>query len=175
MDSRQEVVLGHVSGAFGVQGWVKVFSETEPRENIVNYREWRLTAPAFVNGGHRRTVRVEQGRKHGKSVIAKLDGVSNRNDAEALRGYLIAVGRGQLPELDKDEFYWADLVGLAVVDQHDKKLGTVDRLMETGANDVLVVSSGTDNEILIPWVRDQVIVAVDLGQGLIRVDWDPAF
>lgn len=162
------VVLGRVSGLFGVQGWVKVFSHTEPRENIATYRNWHLQCH-----GEWQTARVEQGRRHGKGVVVKLAGIEDRDQAAALIGCDIAIERDQLPPLPPGEYYWTDLEGLRVVTLEGTELGRVSHLFATGANDVLVVQG--ERERMLPFVRPDVIQRVDLEQGLIEVDWDPEF
>ena len=112
-------------------------------------------------------------RRHGKAVIARLGGYEDRDTARELVGAEIAVRRDQLAEITEGEYYWADLVGLKVVTVSGKDLGIVNHLIETGANDVLVVVG--ERERLIPFIRDEVVVAVDLDRGEIRVDWDPEF
>ena len=167
VDSRR-LLVGRISGVFGVKGWVKVYSYTDPRDNIVNYPRWYLK-----RGGQWQPVELEAGRKHGKAVVAKLEGVDDREAALALRDVDIAIDRAQLEKLGPEEYYWADLIGLRVVTLEGVELGRVERLMETGANDVLVVEG--DRERLIPYIRDQVIASIDLEAGEIRVDWDPEF
>jgi 16S rRNA processing protein RimM len=165
-DGRGErlVPLGRIAGVFGVRGWVRVFSETRPRENILRYSPWLV-------GGQR--FRVEEGRRHGKGIIAKLIGCDDRDRAAALVGQPVAVRRDQLPPPGADELYWADLEGLMVETLDGASLGRVSRLFETGANDVMVVDG--DRERLLPFVWDQVIKEVDFGSGVVRVDWDPDF
>jgi 16S rRNA processing protein RimM len=163
------VTLGRVSGAHGVQGWVKVYSETDPRENIVGYSPW------YLGDARARTVwKVTGGRRQGKAVVAKLSGCNDRDTAESLQGLEIAVRRDQLPEPTvPGEYYWADLVGLRVETVDGIELGQVERLFETGANDVIVVQG--ERERLIPYLWGQVVRDVDLDAGLMRVDWDPDF
>jgi len=160
------LVVGRVSGLYGVRGWVKVFSETEPRDNILTYQPWYLGAEHNPRG-------LVAGRSQGKGLVARLEGCEDRDQAAALVGLAISIHRSQLPRLRADEFYWADLVGLNVETLDGTLLGRVDRLFATAANDVLVVEG--DRERLLPFVRDRVIKDVDLGQGRIRVDWDPEF
>jgi 16S rRNA processing protein RimM len=163
------VTLGRVSGAYGVRGWLKIHSETEPRENIVRYSPWYLG-----RAGQRREWTVAEGRVHGKGVVARLDGCDDRDRAESLVGAEIAVLREQLPEpTGPGEFYWADLVGLRVETIDGVDLGRVERLFETGANDVIVVQG--DRERLIPYLWERVVRDVDLDAGSMRVDWDPEF
>ena len=166
--SEELVTLGRVSGLFGVRGWIKVFSHTEPRESILEFEPWYL----HLQGGWRE-MRVAEGQRHGKSVIARLDGMSDRDAAAVLVGADIAVHRDQMPALDEGEFYWSDLAGLQVVTVDGRDLGRVERLLETGANDVLVVQG--ERERLIPFLRPDVVTAVDLDGAVIRVDWDPDF
>ncbi len=162
------VTVGRISGLFGVRGWVKVFSHTEPRDNIVHYDPWYLRI-----GGNWREVRVADGHAQGKGVVAHVEGIDDRDAASGLVGCDIAIRREQLPALAPDEYYWSDLIGLKVVTVDGMALGTVDHLIETGANDVLVVKG--ERERLIPYLRGDVITEVDLENGLLRVDWDPEF
>lgn len=162
------IAVGRISGLFGAHGWVKVFSYTEPRERIVAYRQW------YVRRGEQwQPLAVLEGGRRGKNVVARLDGVEDREAARALIGADIALERRQLPDLEQGEYYWADLEGLRVVTVGGIELGTVDHLIETGSNDVLVVRN--DRERLIPYIRDQVVVEVDLEGGVLHVDWDPEF
>lgn len=163
------VTLGRVSGAHGIRGWIRVHSETSPRENIVQYSPWYL-----LRGGRREAWKVKGGRLQGKSVIAKLAGCNDRNQAEALAGAEISIPRSALPTTTTEgEYYWADLVGLTVKTVDGAELGRIERLFETGANDVIVVHG--DRERLIPYVWRQVVRDVNLGDGVMTVDWDPDF
>jgi len=163
------VTLGRVSGAHGIQGWIKIRSETSPRENIVNYSPWHL-----LRNGRREVWKVKAGRLQGKAVVAKLEGCDDRNLADALVGAEIMVPRSMLPEITTvGEFYWADLVGLTVRTVEGVELGRIDRLFETGSNDVMVVQG--DRERLVPYIWEQVVRDVDLQAGTMLVDWDPDF
>ncbi|MBT8129033.1 MAG: ribosome maturation factor RimM [Gammaproteobacteria bacterium] len=172
----EKLIVGKISGVYGVKGWVKVHSDTEPREGITNYSPWYLQQGSHGEGEWRQ-VRVEQGRRHAKTVIAKLEHVDDRDAAMLLAGAIIAISAEQLPAPGKDEFYWRDLVGLRVINMQGIELGTVQRLMETGANDVLVVgdSARGGREHLVPWTPENAVLDVDLENGLIRVDWDEDF
>ena len=165
LTGRKPVILGRVSGLFGVKGWIKVHSHTEPREAILDYRDWLL-----LRGDESQAVRLAEGKRHGKTVVARLDGVDDRDVAAGYVGAAIAVPREQLPATGQGEYYWADLEGMQVVHRDGRVLGTVDYLLATGANDVLVVRG--DEEILIPFVRDEVIKDVDFAKGVISVDWE---
>ena len=160
------IVLGYVSGVYGVQGWVKLHSYTEPREALLDYRDCYLR---HANASRR--VHLGESRRHGKTLIAKLDGIDDREAAASIAGAQLAVSRDELPELDEGHYYWADLEGLKVCREAGAEIGTVSHLMTTGANDVLVVV-GEEKEVLIPFVMGSVILDVDLQAGSITVDWD---
>ena len=161
----QPVVLGRISGLFGVKGWVKVYSYTEPREAVLEYRRWLLSA----KDGWREAT-VAEGQRHGKTIIARIDGYVDRDQAAELIGTEIAVPRDELPEAEEGRFYWSDLEGLRVVHRDGTELGRVAYLLETGANDVMVVQG--EQERLIPFVMGEVILGVDLANGRIDVDWE---
>ncbi len=160
-------ILGRVSGLFGVRGWVKVFSHTSPKENILNYPAWFL-----FREGEWQEYKLKQGKTQGKGIVALLEEVDDRNQAAELTGADIAVRRDQLPEISPDEYYWSDLEGRRVVTETGIELGRVDHLFETGANDVMMVKGERDH--LLPFIG-QVIKEVDLDGDLITVDWDPDF
>jgi len=161
--------VGQVSGVFGVKGWVKVYSFTDPRENILQYSPWFLQ-----KNNQLREIKLLVGRRQGSLVVAELDGVGDRDLAAELIGANILIRKQQLPKASDGEYYWADLIGLEVRNQEGCKLGKVDHLLETGANDVLVVVDG-ELERLIPFLQQSTILKIDLDDGLIIVDWDPDF
>ncbi len=161
------IVLGAVSGLFGVRGWVKVFSHTSPRTNILNYPVWYLN-----QAGHWVAYRLRNGHAQGKGVVAQLENCLDRDQAASLLKAEIAIPRNQLPETEKDEYYWSDLEGLSVITETGIDLGRVDSLFATGANDVMVVKG--ERQRLVPFTHDAVI-SVDLTNGVITVDWDPDF
>jgi 16S rRNA processing protein RimM len=163
---RKLVPLGHIAGVHGIQGWVKVHSLTEPREAIFEYQPWLM-------GESLEAVRVIQGKKHGNRLIALLENADNREQAEALVNQQIAVYRDQFPELPRGEFYWADLLGLEVRLEDGRELGTIQQMLATGANDVMVVRG--ERERLIPFIIGQYVKRVDLAGGVVTVDWDPEF
>lgn len=162
------VTVGAVAGVYGVHGWVRVHSHTDPIENILDYPRWHLQR----DGGWER-YEVVSGRRQGKGLVAALDGVTDREQARALMGAAIAVPRSALPPPGEGEYYWIDLEGLRVETVEGRDLGTVDHLFATGANDVMVVRG--DRQRLIPFVLDDVVAEVDINGGLIRVDWDADF
>ena len=132
MSKQQHINVGRISGVFGIKGWVKVFSFTDARENILNYSPWLLKKDSET-----RLVNVIDGNLQGKAVVAQLDGVSDRDQAASLMGWDIFINPDQLPKVAKNEYYWSDLVGLAVETTLGVQLGIVDSLLETGANDVV--------------------------------------
>jgi 16S rRNA processing protein RimM len=161
--------VGQVSGVFGVKGWVKVYSYTDPRENILQYSPWFLRKNGLL-----REVKLLAGRRQGSLVVAELQGVRDRDHAAELMGAEILISKQQLPKASDGEYYWADLIGLEVINQEGCKLGKVDSLLETGANDVLVVVDG-ELKRLIPFLQQSTILKIDLDDGIIVVDWDPDF
>ena len=164
------IVLGRVSGLYGLRGWVKVFSYTEPRHGISEYDPLYLK----INDAWQR-YEIDAAQAHGKGVIISFKGVADRDAAVALLGCDIAVKREQLPKLEPGEFYWTDLQGLKVITLEGVELGTIAYLFTTGANDVVVVQDSNKKEYLIPFLRDEVIIEIDLVQDLMRVDWNPDF
>ncbi|MDD2701747.1 MAG: ribosome maturation factor RimM [Sideroxydans sp.] len=158
------VVMGKIVAAQGIQGWVKVQTFTEYLDSLLDYDIWYAGNEAAW-----RPTKVLDAKVHGKVLVAKLEGVPDRTAAEKLKGQLIAVPRAELPEEDEDEYYWSDLIGMTVRNLQDEMLGTVENLLETGANDVLVVQ-GEHGQLLIPFI-DSVAQDVDLAGKLIRVDW----
>ncbi|MCG6938850.1 MAG: ribosome maturation factor RimM [Gammaproteobacteria bacterium] len=179
----EKIILGRITGVYGVNGWLKIFSYADPMESIVDYSPWYIRPES--RSGSRNTapwekVKLEAGKRHAKTVIAKLEHCNDRDEAQAYVGSEIAIEPAQLEQLKgKDEFYWHELTGLRVINQQGIELGVVKSLMETGANDVLVVAEeSTDTEAserLIPWIMHQSVIAVDLQQGILEVDWDPDF
>ncbi|ASF45796.1 ribosome maturation factor RimM [Methylovulum psychrotolerans] len=162
------VNVGEVSGVFGIKGWVKVFSFTDPRDNILSYSPWLLS-----KGNETKTVKVIEGTLQGGAVVAKLVGIDDRDQAAALMGWTIFITPEQLPKTAADEYYWSDLLGLNVETTDGVSLGVVDSLLETGANDVVVVSG--ERPRAIPFLQGQTIIRIDLAAQLMVVDWDPDF
>lgn len=164
MSKEYRLAVGKISGAFGIRGWVKVFSFTEPVENILRYSPWMV----FTHGQWRE-MKVITGRVHGKGVVAQLTGIDDRNAAELLNGAAIEVAREQMPEPEEGAFYWEDLEGMSVVNEQGQLLGQVSHLFETAAHQIMVVADG-DVERMIPFV-DQYIVDVQPDEATVVVDW----
>ena len=164
--ARRYVVLGSIAGPYGTCGWLRIRSSTEPPENILRYVPWHV-----CRAGCWSRVGVAEGRLRGRGVLARLEGCRDRDEADGYRGCEIAVERSQLSETQEGEYYWTDLVGLRVVTRDGVEFGEVERMMETGANDVMVVRGG--NERLIPFLIGTVVQSVDVDRGVIVVDWHP--
>ena len=173
--SESPVIIGEITGVFGVKGWVKVFSHTEPRLNIVKYNPWLLK-----QGKEWKSVKLTNGRSQGKTIVAQLEDVNDREKAHSLIGTKIAIEPSQLKKLDENEFYWRDLEGLEVINLQGENIGKVSHLIETGANDVLVVklpkvAGQKSKEMMIPYIPEQVIKKVDLDAKRVEVDWDDEY
>ncbi|MBT9568882.1 MAG: ribosome maturation factor RimM [Thiobacillus sp.] len=155
--------MGRVAAPFGIKGWVKVQPFSEDPGTLLDLESWRIG-----RGAEHREYTVEAAQDHGKAMVAKLEGVDDRDQAYALRGMEISVARGSLPPPADDEYFWSDLIGLTAVNRDGITLGTVDSLMETGAHDLLVIKG--KREYLIPFVG-QFVGKVDVAGGQIEVDW----
>lgn len=183
------ITLGKIVGVHGVKGWIKVKSFTRPEANLFDHAQWRLAPdPDKVLGKKKLdsvrnvellasvdlvTVGVVESRWQSNGWATKLLDVDDRNAAELLRGMLIQLPRSQLPPLKQQEYYWADLIGLEVIDLDGQHLGSIDGFIETGANDVLVlIDPLTKKRCLIPYILQKVIKTVDLSVGRMVVDWD---
>jgi 16S rRNA processing protein RimM len=172
-DPGRLLTAGEITGCFGVQGWVKIRSYTEPQENFLAFGKWWLNRRGALE-----PIEFDAGRRHGRGLIAHIAGVDDRTLAESYRGLEVSVRAGQLPALEEGEYYWYQLEGLRVWCTEEGRrvlLGEVDHLIETGANDVLVVKacegSIDDRERLIPYLPGDVVTRVDLEQAVIEVDW----
>ena len=168
MSEKNIINIGKISGVFGIKGWVKIFSFTHPKENIIKYSPWLLK-----KGTETKSVKPIDGALQNKAIIAQIQGVNNRNDAESLMGWDIFISPDQLPETAEDEYYWSDLIGLNVETIHGVQFGVVESLLETGANDVLIIQG--DRERVIPFLQGSIIVDIDLNKKIMIVDWDPEF
>lgn len=158
--------MGHICGLFGVKGWVKVFSYTRPRKQILSYRTWRTGAE------QQQVLDLENGRVHKEGIIAKFAGIDDRDQAVSLLDREIHVLTSELPELSATEYYWHQLIGLQMLDCNNRPLGKITQMMETGANDVFIVTAEDNKEHLIPYIKGQVVKQIDLDNARIIVDWD---
>jgi 16S rRNA processing protein RimM len=155
--------MGRIVAPYGVRGWVKAAPQTESPDGLLSYRTWWL-----ATGSEWQSYRLLEGRVHGGGLVARLAGIEDRDQAALLRGARIAVPRSELPPPGAGEYYWADLIGMRVVNREGAALGQVAEVFETGANDVLVVRG--ERERLIPFVAP-VVVDVDMAARLLTLDW----
>jgi len=159
----RRVVLGQVGGAFGVQGWVRIQSYTDPPANILKYERWQLG-----RAGQWREVEVEDGKLTAKGVLAKFAGVETPEDARLATGSEIAVTRDELPPPAPGEYYWIDLEGLAAFGQNDQPLGRIEEFRATPTGTVVVIRG--ERQHWVPFVKER-IVSVDLDAGRVVFDW----
>jgi 16S rRNA processing protein RimM len=163
-ESAERVQVGRVIGLWGVQGWLRVYSDTQPPDAIFSYQPWLL-------GPDEQAFQVQDWRRQGPRLMARLSGLSDPDEAARLIDAPIRVPRSILPRPEEGRFYWADLVGLEVSNLQGHSYGTVQRLIETGANDVLDIRTESGQSILIPFVTRQIVKDVDLRERRIVVDW----
>ncbi len=164
MNKDSRVLVGKVSGCFGVKGWLKVFSYCDPRENITTYKSWIVGGKVFDS--------VES-KRNGKLIVAKLEGINDKDTAMTLMGQPVEIREDQLEQLRPEQFYWRDLVGLEVTNTKGIAFGTITNLLETGANDVIIIKG--ERERLVPYITDadngRTVIEVDLEKKTMVVDW----
>lgn len=156
--------MGRVAAPYAVRGWIKVQTFTESLDSLLDYPVWYLG-----KAGKWQAREVVEAKVHSQHLVAQLDGVNDRSAAEALQGHEIAVARQELPPAKEDEYYWDELIGLAVVNLAGESLGKVANLLESGAHDIMKVVAG-EEERLIPFT-DPIVREVDTEAGRIVVDW----
>lgn len=157
--------MGRVCAPHGLKGWVKVQPFTQETDGLLEYPEWWLG-----KGKQWRQHRIADSAVHGSMIVARLEGFADRDAAVELKGSEVAVPRAAMPKNRDGEYYWADLLGMEVVHRNSARLGVVAKILETGANTVLVVQG--DKETLVPFIQDAV-VGVDLRSRQIIVEWEP--
>ena len=172
----EKVVVGRLTSAFGVHGWIKVWSYTDIKENILTYTPWWVRS-----GGVFEQLLLDDWKWRRDELIVRLEGVKDRDKAKNWCKKDILVDLAKLPKLSGDSYYWHQLIGLSVVSDFEGGIfnfGHVSKIIETGANDVLIISCDADSiddkERLIPYLR-QYVFSVDLQKHVIRVNWDPDF
>ena len=171
----KDVTLGKVGAVYGIKGWLKIHSFTDDQEAILDYFPWSLKL-----GNKIQSVEITDWRKHNNGIVVKVAGIDDRDIAQKLVGSEIFVSEDALSDLPEGEFYWRDLIGMTVVTDKGYDLGQVSDIMETGANDVLVVKANLKDgfgkkERLIPYLMDQVILSISTENKQICVAWDPGF
>lgn len=171
------VEVGRVADAWGVKGWIKVHPHSSAPEALFSCRRWVLLPAGAPEGGAGYLLRIVEAREHGAAVVARAEGIDDRDLALALRGARVVVPRSSFPTPVADEFYWVDLIGLEVVNREGVALGAVAELMANGPQTVMVLRNeegGTHRERLIPFVK-AFVDEVDLAARRIRVDWQPDY
>ncbi len=164
MNKDSRVLVGKVSGCFGVKGWLKIFSYCDPRENITTYKSWIVDGKVFDS--------VES-KRNGKLIVAKLKGIDDKDTAMTLIGQSVEIRLDQLEQLRSDQFYWRDLVGLEVTNTKGIAFGKITNLLETGANDVIIIKG--ERERLVPYITDidngRTVIEVDIEKKTMVVEW----
>ena len=163
----KKLLVGKINGFFGVQGWVKIFSYTEPRKNILEYQPWY-----FIDDGAYKAIEMTTGREQSKTIVAHVKGIDSKDQAVQLIGKSLYIDKDQLPQLDDNEHYWHELVGFRVINKDGIDLGVVDYLVDTGSNNVLVIKG--NKEHWIPYIEPY-LVSIDKQNRVINVDWDENF
>ena len=166
MEDDKKIYLGKITGVHGIKGWLKVQSFSLPPENILKYPQWIIN-----NQGKEDVYSIEQGRKQKNKIVVKLEKIDDRNTAESLINSKIHILRSDLPKLPNENYYWSDLEGLSVLSCENKVIGKIESLIETGANDVMVIMTLKDERILIPFVLYEIIKEVNIEQDYIKIDW----
>lgn len=158
------IEFGKISGFFGVKGWVKLLSYTRPRIGIADYHQFYL-------GDSKSQIAFTEIKESAKHIIGHIADVDDRDDAVRFQGQVLYIKRDDLPKLD-NEYYWHDLIDLVVVNQVGYEFGKITEMMETGANDVMVIQNDKGEETLIPYVMSRFVLSVDLDAGKMLVDWE---
>ena len=161
----KRIIVGRLGAPYGVRGWLKVTSFTDPLDNLLGFPSWELQ-----HQGQWRTVQCQDSKVQGHTLMVKLSECDNPEQAREYTHDLIAVPRDALAHLENGEYYWTDLIGLRVVNLNNEPLGTIDSMIETGSNDVMIIKNNQE-ELLLPY-RDEVVKSIDLEQGTMVVDWN---
>lgn len=174
MQQSEQIVVGRLGAVYGVKGWLKVQSFTDDPESIFEYSPWLLSQKT------EREMKVVEWRRHNNGLIARLEGISDRDEAARLTGADICITADELPALADDEFYWRDLIGMRVVNTKGYDMGVVEQIMPTASNDVLVVKANSNDgfgksERLIPFIQSEYVTAVDKEAKQIQVEWPSDF
>ncbi|MCA1767008.1 MAG: ribosome maturation factor RimM [Idiomarina sp.] len=174
MQQSEQIVVGRIGAVYGVKGWLKVQSFTDDPESIFEYSPWLLSQKT------ERELNVVEWRRHNNGLIARLEGISNRDEAAGLTGADICITADELPALADDEFYWRDLIGMRVVNNDGYDMGVVEQIMPTASNDVLVVKANSNDgfgksERLIPFIQSEYVTEVNKEEKRIQVEWPSDF
>jgi len=174
MQQSEQIVVGRLGAVYGVKGWLKVQSFTDDPESIFEYSPWLLSQKT------EREMKVVEWRRHNNGLSARLEGISDRDEAARLTGADICITADELPALADDEFYWRDLIGMRVVNTKGYDMGVVEQIMPTASNDVLVVKANSNDgfgksERLIPFIQSEYVTEVNKEEKRIQVEWPSDF
>lgn len=188
--SSKLVIVGSVGAPFGVHGWLKINSYTEPKDNILRFKKWFLVEEqqGTIKQPSSDPVSILEIKESQDKFLVLFSGILDRSKAAILTNKKIAIEREDLPELSKDEYYWADLIGSKVYNLSEKLLGVLDHMFATLANDVMVIkpintipsqgegeyiiANNVEQEYLIPYKIGEFVISVDLPNKTIIVNWD---
>ncbi|MCH9645465.1 MAG: ribosome maturation factor RimM [Proteobacteria bacterium] len=174
--NNKRLLIGQINGLFGVQGWVKIFSHAHPRKNILTYKPWHVQVEGVWT-----TLEVVKGREQGKTIVAQLKDVNDREIARSFIGTELYIKKSQLPKLPKGEYYWDELTGLEVVNCQNVVLGNIAYLVDTGSNQVMVINGKKESpsrvdskEHWVPYI-EPFLISIDMDKRRVLVDWDENF
>lgn len=159
------IPVGRFGAPHGVKGWIRVISFTKPESQIITYAPWNIK-----QGDKWVEFSFDEHALWSKKLVVLPSNFINRNEAEPLVNIEIGVSRDALPKLE-DSFYWCDLIGIEVKTVMGLNLGHIDSIMETGANDVLIIKG--KQEHLVPFKRPEVVKSIDIEKGEMLIDWEP--
>lgn len=164
-------VLGKIGKTHGVKGWLRIVSFTSPVDNILEYSHFSASRDQETQ-----QLEIDEFKNLSAGIVAHIKGYDTPEAARQLTGLTLSVDVSELPALESDEVYWYQLEGLVVVNQHAQVLGRISKILETGANDVLVVDADEhsidDRQRLIPYRKGVTVIEVDLSGGAIKVQWE---
>ncbi|OGO95501.1 MAG: hypothetical protein A3F41_02215 [Coxiella sp. RIFCSPHIGHO2_12_FULL_44_14] len=167
----QHILVGRLGAPYGVRGWIKVHSFTDPIDNLLQYPTWKIH-----HADQWQSIPLEESKHHHQGLIVKWVGCDNREQARCYTNDWIAVARTTFAPLREGDYYWADLIGLQVITLSGVHLGVIDALLATGANDVIrIIDKKNKRERLLPYVRSTVVHSIDLDKRIMIVDWDSTF
>jgi len=161
------IQVGHVTGAYGLRGGIRVTPYSMDADALLAVKTWWIDKPTL------RPVQVRGAKYHSGDVTATLVDLSDRDEAEALKGATVQVSRAEFPALPEDEYYWTDLIGMDVVNLQGESLGKVHDMMHNGAQSILRIKPAGETDVaerLVPFV-DQFVKTVDQQARLITLDW----
>ncbi len=160
--SKEKIVVGVIAGSFGVKGEVRLKSFCAMPEDIANY------SPLYTEAGVEYSVKINRSIKNG--FAARLSGIRFKDEADALRGVKLYADRALLPALPDDEYYYADLIGLEVLDTGGTALGKIADIQDHGAGDILDIRGhALKSALLLPFTRE-VVPTIDLSAGRVIVN-----